>query len=140
MTVYRRILVAFDGSDAAQKALDTALGMASRDGAEIFVLSVCHPPDIGDDVETEAVIEHSRRFHRSLLAQARARISATGVTAHYELAVGHPAECILRHAEHKAVDLIIVGSRGRSKLAQWLLGSVSRHVVHHAGCPVLVAR
>jgi nucleotide-binding universal stress UspA family protein len=138
--MYKKILVAYDGSGPSRKALDTAIATAGRDGAALFVISVCHPPEIGDDVETEAVIEHSKRFHRGLLAEARGHISKAGLAAHYELSVGHPAERILCHADDKDVDLIVIGSRGRSKFAQLLLGSISRHVVQHAGCPVLVVR
>ena len=138
--MYKRILVAYDGSPASQKALDAGIAAAARDHAELFVITVCHPPDIGDDVETEAIIEHSRQFHRSLLAEARGRVSKAGLTAHYELSVGHPAERILCYADDKDADLIVIGSRGRSKFAQLLLGSISKHVVSHANRPVLVVR
>jgi nucleotide-binding universal stress UspA family protein len=138
--MYRRILIAYDGSAAARKALETALATAVRDGAELFVVTVCHPPDIGDDVETEAIIEGSKRFHRSLLAEARGEVAGTQVAAHYDLCVGHPAEQIISCADRHDVDLIVVGSRGRSKFAQLLLGSVSKHVVQHADRQVLVVR
>ena len=55
---YRRILVGYDGSAAGRKAFDAALELARRDAAELYVLSVARPPEIGDDVETEAVIEN----------------------------------------------------------------------------------
>lgn len=138
--MYRRILIAYDGSAAAHKALDTALATAVRDRAELFVVTVCHPPDIGDDVETEAIIESSKRFHRSLLAQVRVELSKTDVAAQYELCVGHPAEQIISCADRHDVDLIVVGSRGRSKFARLLLGSVSKHIVQHADRQVLVVR
>jgi nucleotide-binding universal stress UspA family protein len=138
--MYRRILIAYDGSAAARKALETALATASRDGAELFVVTVCHPPDIGDDVETEAIVESSTRFHRSLLAEARGEVARTGVAAQYDLCVGHPAEQILTCADRHNVDLIVIGSRGRSKFAQLLLGSVSKHVLQHANRQVLVVR
>jgi nucleotide-binding universal stress UspA family protein len=137
---YRRILVGYDGSAAGRKAFDTALELARRDGAELHVLSVARPPEIGDDVETEAVVENSRRHHRLLLAGLRAEISHGGVKAHFEVAVGHPAEQIMHHADAHGVDLIVVGDRGRSRIARLLLGSVSGRVVQHAGQPVLVVR
>ncbi|TMH60873.1 MAG: universal stress protein, partial [Betaproteobacteria bacterium] len=56
--MYRKILVGYDGSAAGRKAFETALELAERDGAELFVLSVARPPEVGDDVETEAVIEN----------------------------------------------------------------------------------
>jgi nucleotide-binding universal stress UspA family protein len=138
--MYRKILVGYDGSQAARKAVDSAIQLAAKDGAELYVLAVSQPPDIGDDVETEAVIEGSRRHHRGLLAELRGELSKSGVKAHYEVAVGHPAEQIIYHADQHAVDLIVVGDRGRSKFVRLLLGSVSKHVVQYADRPVLVVR
>jgi len=54
--------------------------------------------------------------------------------------VGNPAEQIIYYADRNGVDLIVVGDRGRSKLARLLLGSVSKNVVEHAGRPVMVVR
>jgi nucleotide-binding universal stress UspA family protein len=138
--VYRRILVGYDGSEAGTKAFHAALELAAKDAAELHVLSVARPPEVGDDVETEAVIENSRRYHRALLAELRAAVAKTGVKAHYEVAVGHPAEQIMYHADQHGVDLIVVGDRGRSKFARLLLGSVSKQVVQYAGRAVLVVR
>ena len=138
--MYRRILVGYDGSAAGRKAFDAALGLAEKDGAELFVVSVARTLEIPDDVEAEAVIENSRRYHRGLLAELRAETAKKNVTAHYEVAVGHPAEQIMHHADQHGVDLIVVGDRGRSKFARLLLGSVSRQVTEHAGRPVLVVR
>lgn len=138
--MYRKILIAYDGSAGARKAFEAALATAKRDSAELYLLTICQPPEIGDDVETEAVIESSKRYHRGLLAELRGEVAKSGVKAHYEVAVGHAAAQIIAYAERDAVDLIVVGSKGRSKLAQVLLGSVSRHVVQHADRPVLVVR
>lgn len=138
--MYRKILVGYDGSRAARKAVDTAVQLSTKDGAELFVLAVSQPPDIGDDVETEAVIEGSRRHHRGLLAELRGELAKSGVKVHYEVAVGHPAEQIIYHADQHGVDVIVVGDRGRSKFARLLLGSVSKHVVQYAERPVLVVR
>ena len=138
--MYRRILVGYDGSAAGRKAFDVALELAAKHGAELYVLSVARPPEVGDDVETEAVIENSRQYHRRALAELKSSIAAKGVKTHFEVAVGHPAEQIIFDADRHATDLIVVGHRGRSKLARFLLGSVSEQVVQYAGHPVLVVR
>ena len=70
--MYRRILVGYDGSAAGRKAFEMALALAAQHGAELHVISVARPSEIGDDVETEAVIEHSRAYHRRLLAELKA--------------------------------------------------------------------
>jgi nucleotide-binding universal stress UspA family protein len=138
--MYRKILIGYDGSGAARKAFDTACELAAKHGAELIVLAVARPLEIADDVETEAVIENSRRYHHGLLAELRPVAAAKGVKAHFEVAVGHPAEQIIYHADQHGVDLIVVGDRGRSKFARLLLGSVSKQVVQYAGRAVLVVR
>lgn len=138
--MYRRILVGYDGSAAGRKAFEAALELAAKHGAELHVLSVARPPEVGDDVETEAVIEHSRQYHRRLLAELKSSVAAKNVKAHYEVAIGHPAEQIIYHADRHQADLIVVGDRGRSKFAKLLLGSVSKQVVQYAGRHVLVVR
>lgn len=138
--MYSKILVAYDGSDPAKKAFDNALSLAAKDKAELYVLTVVRPPEIGDDVEGEAVIENSRAYHAKLLAPLKHPVSAQGVKGHFEVAVGHPAEQIIYHADRHRVDLIVVGDRGRSKFARLLLGSVSKQVVQYADRAVLVVR
>jgi nucleotide-binding universal stress UspA family protein len=138
--MYRKILVGVDGSTSGQKAFDTALRLAIEHGAELFVLSVARPPEVGDDVETEAVIENSREYHRKLIAALEPVVAKSGVRGHFEVSVGHPAEQIIYDADRHGVDLIVVGDRGRSKFARLLLGSVSKQVVQYAGRAVLVVR
>ena len=138
--MYRRILVGYDGSAAGRKAFEMALALAAQHGAELHVISVARPSEIGDDVETEAVIEQSRAYHRRLLAELKASAATKQVKAHYEVAVGHPAEQLIYYADRTGADLIVVGDRGRSNFARLLLGSVSKQVTEHAGRPVLVVR
>lgn len=138
--MYRKILVGYDGSASGRKAFDAALDLAAKHGAELYVLSVVRPPEVGDDVETEAVIESSRQYHRHMLAELKSSIAAKGVKTHFEVSVGHPAEQIIYDADRHGADLIVVGDRGRSKLARIVLGSVSKQVVQHAARAVLVVR
>jgi nucleotide-binding universal stress UspA family protein len=138
--MYRTIVVGYDGSTAARKAFDAALELAARDHAELHVVSVGRPSEIADDVETEAVIEHTRAYHRRLLAELKASAATKQVKTHYEVAVGHPAEQIIYYADRIGADLVVVGDRGRSNFARLLLGSVSKQVTEHAGRPVLVVR
>jgi nucleotide-binding universal stress UspA family protein len=140
MIMYRKILVGYDGSEAGKKAFDSALDLAKRNGAELWVLTVSRPPEIGDDVESEAVIENSREYHRRLLEPLRRKTEQAGVKGHFQVAVGHPAEQIIMAADKHQVDLIVVGDRGRSRFARLLLGSVSKTVVQYADRPVLVVR
>jgi nucleotide-binding universal stress UspA family protein len=137
---YRRILVAYDGSGPGKKAFERALQIAELHRAELYVLSVARTPEIADEVETEAVIEHSKEYHHGLLAPLQRLVAHKGVKAHFEVSVGHPVEQIIYDADRHDVDLIVVGDRGRSKFARLLLGSVSKAVTQYANREVLVVR
>ncbi len=137
----KHILVAYDGSAAAAKAFSLALELAGKYGAELRVLAVARPPEFGSEVETEAVIENSKRHCHQILKPLQAAASAEkNIVIHFEVAVGHPAEQIVRHAEDWKADLVVVGHRGRTFFERWLIGSVAKHVINHAPCAVLVAR
>jgi nucleotide-binding universal stress UspA family protein len=135
-----RILVAYDGSDPANKAFFFALDLAKKYRASISVLAVAKPPDFGDDVETEAILENSQKHYRQLLGHLKPRALAEGVNTTFEVAVGHPAEQIIYHAEKNKADLIVMGHRGKGFFARLRLGSVSREVIHYAHCAVTVVR
>src|SRR2546428_13660914 len=111
--MYKKILVGYDGSESGKKAFETALELAATHGAELYVLTVCRPPEIGDDVETEAVIENSRRYHWGLLAELKPAVSAKGVKADFEVAGGHPAEQLIFYADRHGSDLGVAGDHGR---------------------------
>jgi nucleotide-binding universal stress UspA family protein len=136
----KRILFAYDGSDPAKKALNTALDLAQKYQAGLYVVTVARPPDFGEDVETEAIIENSRSYHERILAPVKDLVAASGVNAVFEVAVGHPAEQIIYHADRCQADLIVLGHRGKSLFRRLLLGSVSKQVVQYAERTVLVVR
>jgi len=133
-----KLLVAFDGSDAARAAFDFALDMAGRYGAELVVLSVARPPDIGEEVETEAIVESARRHFREAVKPLKAAVG--DIQTHFEVKVGHPAEQIVIYAEGHGIDHIVVGHRGHSLFERWLIGSVARRVIAYAPCAVTVVR
>lgn len=135
-----RILMAYDGSDPAKKAYDFALDLADKYQAEVWVLTVSRPPDFAEDVETEAILEGSRKYHHRLLAQLKQQSAGTKLHMHFEVAVGHPAEQIIHHAEQHKVDLIVTGHRGKTFFERWRLGSISQRVLQYAHCPVVVVR
>ncbi len=140
MITITKILAAYDGSESANKAFALALDLAAKYSATLYVLTIARPPEFGDEVEAEAMIESSRMHSTQILKPLHARAAAAGVEAHFETAVGHPAEQIIYHAEKRDVDLIVLGHRGRTAFERLLLGSVAKQVMNHASCAVLVAR
>lgn len=136
----RKILLAYDGSDAAKDAAEFALDLAKRYDAQLYCVAVARPPDFGNEVEAEAVIENSRRHYDKVLAGLRAKLSGAGLDAKFHVCVGHPAEQIVRYAEGHAIDHIVVGHRGHTLFERWLIGSVARQVIAYAHCAVTVVR
>lgn len=135
-----KILLGYDGSDSANDALKFAVGLAKAFGAEMHVLAVARPPELGDDVETSAFIENSRRHYELVVARAREALASERMNAHCKVTVGHPAEQLVRYAEANRVDHIVVGHRGHTLFERWLIGSVARQVIAYANCAVTVVR
>lgn len=136
----QKILLGYDGSDSANDALAFAVNLARAFDAELHVLAVARPPEFGDDVETTAVIETSRRRYEQVLQVARSTLARETFKTRFEVTVGHPAEQIVRYAEGNAIDHIVVGHRGHTLFERWLIGSVARQVIAYAPCAVTVVR
>ena len=135
-----RILLGYDGSEGGDRAFEFALDLSRKYGAELHVLAVARPPEFGDDVETEAVIENSRRHYDKVLKPVKAKLAHESVKAHFQVAVGHPAEQIVRYAEEHGADHIVVGHRGHTLFKRWLIGGVARQVIAYGHCTVTVVR
>lgn len=118
----RNILVGYDGSEAARRALDAAADLVGY-GSALSVVSVATRP------EDRA---------RKLLSEARSLLLRRHVTARYIEPVGEPAEMLMETARELDADLIVVGRRDQNPFRRIVLGSVSAKVVHRAPCDVLV--
>lgn len=135
-----KILLAYDGSEAAEKAYDFALDLAKHYGARLLVLSVARPPEPPEDVETEALLESAEQRYREGFEALRQRAGAQGLSPEFKVAIGHPAEQIIYAAEREGIDHIVTGHRGRSFFERWRLGSVSTRVTQYAHCAVTIVR
>ena len=134
------ILVATDGSENADFAVQQALDLARASGAKLVVTYVRRAPlpVLGEPVYQRSLSREVRRAQESTTVAATCAREA-GVDVEVEILEGHAADRILELARSRDVDLVVVGSRGLGTVAGALLGSVSREVVHHADRPVLVA-
>ena len=137
----RRIVIAFDGSDASGEALEQGLALARAAGAVATLVYVRHAPFplVGDPFYARALGRELRRG-RDVLHEARTVTAEAGVAAETELLEGDPAARIVELARLRGAELIVVGCRDRGALAEALLGSVSQAIVHEADRPVLVAK
>jgi nucleotide-binding universal stress UspA family protein len=134
-----RIVVGFDGSEHAHKALSRAVEIAN--GATLAVVSAAGPAklrvrDVGQNPEDPVDVE----ARKQALDQAREYLEGRGVNAVYVEGHGNPADVIVQEAHESGADLIVVGTRGLNAAQRVVLGSVSTNVVHHASCDVLVVR
>ena len=131
-----RILFAYDGSPEARRSLRYAARLGEGDTvAVISVLPVLiEAPRTSDYVDPTA----DRGEQQRQLEEARGLLAATGADVETIGVVGNPAEEIIRAAESRDVELIVLGRQGRHTVERFLMGSVSDRVVRHAPCDVLV--
>jgi nucleotide-binding universal stress UspA family protein len=132
----RRILVAYDGSEPARRALAVGAELAVGLGARIGLVSVApqrldRPPD---DPWSEA------SAHAAELHEAKAFLAERGLEAETHEPIGDTGPMIVHVAEDFGYDTIVLGSRHLSALGQAFLGSVSVYVSHHADATVIIAR
>ncbi|ACV61871.1 UspA domain protein [Desulfofarcimen acetoxidans DSM 771] len=140
--MYKKILVPVDGSEQAAKAALQAAEIASAMGAEITLFHVVVPLTVIDtpsDIKELFMRENQQQGQR-ILEQARKRIDSYNLTVKTETASGHQAHEICKKAKDNNYDLVVIGSRGLGEIKSFLMGSVSKQVVQHADCPVLIVR
>ncbi|MCL6611921.1 MAG: universal stress protein [Peptococcaceae bacterium] len=139
--MYKKILVPVDGSELSSTAVKNALEIAAAAGAGITLMHVLElPPQMKTLVEGSPVREQMVEEGKKILGRARENCEAAGVSCDEKLVWGVPAYEIVREGEQGRYDLIVIGNRGLGEVKGWLLGSVSRRVVRHARCPVLVVK
>jgi nucleotide-binding universal stress UspA family protein len=141
-----RILVATDGSDDANRAVDYAARRATANGAELLIVNIIGGYGLPEKVTrafTHAqhawLEELLQSLSARILTDARERARSAGVdTVLLETRSGEAAQTIIEIAREKAADCIIVGKRGAGRVAGLLLGSVSQKLVSLAPVPVTV--
>jgi nucleotide-binding universal stress UspA family protein len=126
---YQRVLVAYDGSPASDRAVQAAVEYA-REGAQVIGVTVRAPTD---DTDAEAP-------STKLVETLAAHTGAFGVRLSTELRTGHPAQEILAAARSHQADLIVLGHSGRSGAWGRFLGTTAEKVSRHAECSVLIVR
>jgi nucleotide-binding universal stress UspA family protein len=145
----KRIVVGYDGSEGAQRALDRAADLAQAFGSELIVASVITPVDLVPVGETVTMplaplvapaIDPELEAERwqEIADEARRRLGERGLTAEIVSPVGDAANEIVDVAEERDADLIVVGTHEPGFLDRLLAGSVSQGVARRAHCDVLI--
>jgi nucleotide-binding universal stress UspA family protein len=145
-----RILLATDGSEEADLALQTAADLAKYTGSELHIVHVEAASYVspttdweslgGEDLPTRLDEVAKEAAKTKVDEQVQKVREAEGETAGAHARVGYPEAEIVDLAEELGTGLIVMGSRGLGGLRRTLMGSVSDSVVRHAHCPVLVTR
>ena len=139
--MFKRILLATDGSPDAGQAMAYARDLALRDDAQVFVVHAFDPvPSYLGDPWQDRVTGRHVSAGREVADKAARDLRETGIEVVVEVLEGPPADAILTVAGVRDCDLIVMGSRGQGVLASLLLGSVSHRVLAHSPIPVLVVK
>jgi nucleotide-binding universal stress UspA family protein len=140
-----KLLVPFDGSDPALRALRHAITMVREGGGGSIHLVHAHPePRIYGEIEiyvsAEKMAELQRSVSESLLAKAEAVLKEAGVPYTKDVLVGHLGQAIADQADALGCDGIVMGTSGSGALGSLLLGSVTTKVIHWANVPVTLVK
>jgi nucleotide-binding universal stress UspA family protein len=140
--MFRHILIGYDGSAHAQKALEKGLALAHLTQAAVTLVTAFPDiPTVLGSPQYDQLVEHATLAAREMANRAAAQARAQGFAEmHVEVIEGSPAECIMRVAEVRGCDCIVVGTRGLGVMAGLLLGSVSERLARHATVPVLLVK
>ncbi len=147
-TKLSRIVVAFDGSKDAIKAVQLACSLATKYGSEVTVVHVYSSPMIGYGAASGMPVpdyrdleEAAKESGQKILSKGVQIAGDAGVKVEGELLQAPSVvEALVGYATKEKADLIVVGTRGMTGFKKLILGSVSSGLVSHSPCPVLVAR
>jgi nucleotide-binding universal stress UspA family protein len=141
-TIATKILVAIDGSDESMHAADYGISMTKEHNAELYALHVIRPDvDLFGPHETSEHIIEMKNVGEEYLNKVKFKANEKNIQVKTEIVSSmNVSSGILDYAEQNGVDLIVIGTRGRSGFKRLLLGSVASHVVTYASCPVLVVK
>ena len=151
--LYKKILIATDGSEHTEKAITHAIELAKLTGARlhaVYVISIVSPhatleiksdPGTGTiDASIEGLKNILRQEGDKAIKYIEEQAKTEGVDVSKWILEGQPAKEILKLAEEESIDMIVMGTLGRSGIEKFLLGSVADKVVRGSKVPVLVVR
>ena len=140
--MYRKILVAYDGSDGAKRALASAIDVAKRYAAELHSIAVVEKlPHFAATVGEvkEALRELTTRYE--WISQEAARVAKDqGIELHTKVQPGHEVEAVVNYAKEGKFDLQVIGFSGHSHAFGRVMGGTAQNLTRLAPCAVLVAK
>jgi nucleotide-binding universal stress UspA family protein len=146
--LFSKIVVAVDGSESSNKVYDMAAQLAKLTNGKLIIVHVMVPPlplsgglfypDVSGIDKIRIDLEEAGR--RLLQNYSEKSTNEYSIEVETTLAQGYPPDAIIREADAKGADLIVVGSRGFSGAKQFFIGSVPNSVLHHSSIPVLLVK
>jgi nucleotide-binding universal stress UspA family protein len=137
---WERILLATDGSEYSRKATERALKLVQSSGGTLKIVSVL---EISPHIYAVApeVTEEKIKLPKQYVEEVKEQATSRGILAEsFVREAEYPDQIITEVAQEKDIDLIVMGSHGRTGLKRLLMGSVTERVITHAPCPVLVVK
>jgi nucleotide-binding universal stress UspA family protein len=146
-SIFRKIMVATDGSELVRKAVDSAIEIAKSSNAKLYAVHVIAQGDyyssmpLSIDVEwMKAMEEHLRIQGKEAIDYVENAVRAANVEVEPVILEGNPANEIVDFAEKNDIDLIVMGTQGKTGIQRFLIGSVAENVVRHSNKTVLVVK
>jgi nucleotide-binding universal stress UspA family protein len=137
--LFSKIVVAVDGSESSNKVYDVAAQLAKLSNGKLIIVHVVMPPlQVGGLFYTDVSgidkirIDLEEAGRRLLQNYSEKSKNEYRITVETTLAQGYPPDAIIREADAKGADLIVVGSRGFSGAKQFFIGSVPNSILHHS--------
>jgi nucleotide-binding universal stress UspA family protein len=155
--MFGKILVALDGSEHSQKALDRAIQIGKKFNAQMTLLhvySIAVPPVLMPEpstltqagvplpasAEVAKMVEAFRLAGNKILTDAEAQTRSAEIPVETLLVEGNAVQEIVKTAKEGEFDLIVIGAKGTHRIKEFLMGNVSEGVLKGASCPVLVVK
>lgn len=141
MITYDQVLVPTDGSEASQRATEHAVSIADRQGATLHVLHVVDAgPDSTPDGGGGLNADDLREGGESAIEAVTERAECAGVAVETFVDAGVAYQSIVEYVDTNDIDLVVMGTRGRSGIHRFLLGSVAEKVLRTVDAPVMTVK
>ena len=136
-----KILVAFDGSEPAQRALGEALSIARAGAIPITVVAIAELLEYADTrLEVDGAIAKEKHHLGSVLDAALEKAATSDVPLTHEVRVGHPSTVLLKMIREGSYDLLVIGDKGHSTMVSMFLGTTAYNLSRKAPCSVLLVK
>ena len=146
---YKKIMIATDGSDCSRLAIDKGIELARLSGGTVYAVHVIptaylFPIDgdyfMGMNPYWESIHEALKNQGQKALDYIKDLGGVKGINVESTLLEGNPSEELIQYADREKMDIIIIGTLGKTGLNRMLIGSVAGNVVRHSRVPVMIVR